>query len=268
MKPSRSWRRYQLSSGSRMIGSSGSPAAIRAVISAHLGGDEVLVQHRNHRQINSHHRADLPAPGTCRVDDVLAPDRVAAGMDHPCARGGAFNPLHRLMTPDLGAPRTRARGQRMRGERRIHVPVIRLVDRTEQAVHSHQRIDPGQLLGGEDPEFMADELSEPLHVTKLRHPLGRTGDAQCSARMEAGRLTGLGRQHVAVQTHRGRAHLHDGGVVGEVGAEPGRVPGRARGQLALLQEHDVAPAAPGQVVGERDAHDAAAHDHYLGIGCH
>ena len=116
------------------------------------------------------------------------------------------------MTPDLGAPRTRARGQRMRGERRIHVPVIRLVDRAEQAVHSRQRIDPGQLLGGEDPEFMAHELSEPLHVTKLRHPLGPTGDAQCPARMEAGRLAGLGRQHVPVQTHRGRAHLHDGGV--------------------------------------------------------
>ena len=33
MKPSRSWRTYQLSSGSRIIGSSGSPAAIRAATS-------------------------------------------------------------------------------------------------------------------------------------------------------------------------------------------------------------------------------------------
>ena len=33
MNPSRSWRRYQLSSGSRMIGSSGSPAATRSAIS-------------------------------------------------------------------------------------------------------------------------------------------------------------------------------------------------------------------------------------------
>ena len=232
------------------------------------GGDQVLVQHRDHRQIRPHHRADLPAPGTRRVDHVPAADRVPVGMHRPRARGGALDRPHRRMAPDLGPAGSRPRGERVGGQRRVDVPVVRLVDRTEQPVDARQRVDPRQRLGGEDAELVAHEPPEPLHVAELVHALRRARDPERAAGVEPGALPGLRRQHVPVQAHRFRAHRHDRGVVGEVGAEPGRVPGRARGELVLLQEHDIAPAAPGQMPGERDPHDATAHDHRLRIGCH
>ena len=43
--------------------------------------------------------------------------------------------------------------------------------------------------------------------------------------------------------------------------EAGRVPGGALGQLVLLDQHDVGPAEPGQVVGDAAARDPAADDH-------
>ncbi len=42
----------------------------------------------------------------------------------------------------------------------------------------------------------------------------------------------------------------------------GRMPGGAGSELALFDEHDVAPAFERQMVGEANAHDAAAdNDH-------
>ena len=81
------------------------------------------------------------------------------------------------------------------------MPVVRLVNRPEQPVGPRKRMDAGELLGGEDAEFVAQEPSESLHVSELRHPLGRSRDAKRAARMEARRLAGLGRQHVPVQTY-------------------------------------------------------------------
>ena len=234
----------------------------------HPGGHQVLVQHRHHRQVHAHHGADFPAPGARRIDDVLGPDRIAAGVDDPWTRGVALDRLHRLAAPDLRASGTGAGGKRVRGERRIDVPVVGLVNCTEHPVDARQRVDAGQLLGSENVKPVAEERPEPLHVPELGHTLDRAGDAKCSARMEAGRFAGLGGKDVAVQAHRSRTHLHDGRVVREVGAEAGRVPGRAGGELALLDEHDVAPAARGEVVGEGDTHDAPADDHDPRIGFH
>jgi hypothetical protein len=45
-----------------------------------------------------------------------------------------------------------------------------------------------------------------------------------------------------------------------MGDLPRRVPGRAGGQLGLFQQHDVAPALMGEMIGEPAAHDAAADD--------
>ena len=268
MNPSRSWRRYQLSSGSRMIGNSGSPAAARSAIS----GTPAVTRYwcsigatgSSAPIIAPISRHQAPAAlTTCRQRTVSRSVCTAHAPEasRSIARTGVWR--------RISAPRERAScGECLGGQRRVDVPVVRLVDRAEQPLDAGQGIDPRQRLGGEDAELVAHEPPEPLHVAELGHPLGRARDAERAAGVEPGRLPGLRRQHVPVQAHRFRAHRHDRGVVGEVGAEPGRVPGRARGQLALLQEHDVAPATPGQVPGERGAHDAAAHDHRLRIGRH
>ena len=55
-----------------------------------------------------------------------------------------------------------------------------------------------------------------------------------------------------------RAQLHDRDVVRVVGAQAGRVPGRARGQLVLFDQYHVGPAEAGQVINQRGAHRPAA----------
>jgi hypothetical protein len=48
--------------------------------------------------------------------------------------------------------------------------------------------------------------------------------------------------------------------------EPGRVPRRAAGEPALLEQHDVLDAELGEVIGGRGARDAAADDDDAGVG--
>ena len=80
--------------------------------------------------------------------------------------------------------------------------------------------------------------------------------------LEAGRLPGLGleagvelgRVFGEAREVRGRAQLAD---------QPGGVPGGAGGQLLALQQHHVAPAELGQMIGDRAADHAAADDHGL-----
>ena len=50
--------------------------------------------------------------------------------------------------------------------------------------------------------------------------------------------------------------------------QPGGMPGGAAGELALLEQHDVAPAELGEVVGDARADDAAADDDDFGVAVH
>ena len=56
-------------------------AAVLAVVVDHLLhrlGDEVVVLHRQHGQLEPDHPADLTRPQPAAVDDVLGVDRLAA----------------------------------------------------------------------------------------------------------------------------------------------------------------------------------------------
>jgi hypothetical protein len=46
----------------------------------------------------------------------------------------------------------------------------------------------------------------------------------------------------------------------EMRALAGGMPRRSRGQLPLLDQHDIGPALLHQMIEEADAHDTAAHD--------
>ena len=107
------------------------------------------------------------------------------------------------------------------------------------------------------------EAEGPRHrgaALQLLEPLGVGGDREAAALQEAGRLAGLGLE----RRHRGcvvycASRVRFGGRA-QLADEPGRVPGGAAGQPLALEQHDVAPAELGQVIGDRGADDAAADD--------
>ena len=98
-------------------------------------------------------------------------------------------------------------------------------------------------------------------------PLRRAGEHQAADQMDAAGLAG-DRLDLLVQPDGVVLQLGDVGVAVEGVHAAGGVPGRPRGQLVALQQHDVAPAGLGQVVEHAAADDAAADDDDLGMGFH
>ena len=63
-----------------------------------------MVLHREHRQLDPDHPADLARPQAAGVDDVLGVDRVAVlDEDVPGAVGPLAEAGHRRVLVDLGA---------------------------------------------------------------------------------------------------------------------------------------------------------------------
>ena len=93
------------------------------------------------------------------------------------------------------------------------------------------------------------------------------GQHQAAVRVQAAGLAGQ-RLELAIEVDRVFLQARDVGVAVERVHAAGRVPGRAGGQLALLEQHDVGPADLGQMVEDADPDDAAADHHRPSFGPH
>ncbi len=76
---------------------------------------------------------------------------------------------------------------------------------------------------------------------------GELRESEAAALVEVDRLSGLGLERL-VQVEAVLEELHHVVAGIELGAEAGRVPGGATGELVLLDQDDVAPAEPRQVI--------------------
>ena len=136
-------------------------------------------------------------------------------------------------------------------------PVVHAPARTPLDVH--ERVDLLDLLRVDDLAVEADEpadardMMEPLHLGRLqREP---DAAAPVPAHVLSGLLFELGVEPDAVVMDLRHVVVGD-----EARALSGRVPGRARRDLALLHEQDVGPSLLGEVVEETDAHHAPTDD--------
>ena len=91
------------------------------------------------------------------------------------------------------------------------------------------------------------------------------GEPQATGHLPAGRKPGFGLEPL-VEIDRIFEHAGDRGRRAQLPDQPGRMPGRARGQLALFEQHHVRLVVARQVIGGRAADDAAADDDDLGVG--
>ena len=91
------------------------------------------------------------------------------------------------------------------------------------------------------------------------------GEPQAAGHLPAGGEAGLGLEPL-VEVDRILQHLGDRGRGAQLADEAGGMPGRAAGQLALLEQDDVGLVVAGQMIGGRAADDAAADDDDLRRG--
>jgi hypothetical protein len=144
-------------------------------------------------------------------------------------------------------------GERARQQRRVEVAVARQVGGAAHAVGAHQRKQLARLLGGDQLQRQAERL-RPGHLAQdLLLALGRAREADAAALHPAAveRAVELDGVHHHARQRDTRTQLAD---------EAGGVEGRAAGELVALEQHDIALAELGEVVGDRGAADAATDD--------
>ena len=154
------------------------------------------------------------------------------------------------------------------GQRRCHVDgidraVARQPEGAEQIADLQNRVALPSLDRRQQFALELVGLCRGRCPPELDETFGRPRHSHSPAPLEAGGQTGLGLE-LAVEP--GRILHQPGPGLGrpQLAEEARRMPRRAGRELPLLQEDDVRPPPPGQVVGGRGPDDAAPDDHDAG----
>src|SRR3954469_21271434 len=202
-----------------------------------------------------------PHPGT--VDYEVCLDETPVRLQAAGTAGLDDDARHTDALENAGATLAGALCQGLGRVNRVGLAVARQVHGTDEVVHSHHRPERMRLTRREDVHLKTEA---PRHGGAA-HELFKTfvigGEPKRAGLDEARWLSGflpqgrieLGRVLGEAREVMRRAELPD---------EPGRMPGRAAGELLALEEHDVPATAEGQMVCNAAANDAAAHDHDAG----
>ena len=229
--------------------------------------NQVLVLHRVAGQVHPRHLPHLPRPQARRVDHVFGVHRALHGHHVPVPAGAGAKLAHRVAQHDLRALHPGALRIRLRGAGGVEVAVQGIVERAEHPGGAGDRREPRDLLRPHD-------LGVEPHVAMLG-PLGLEEVEAVAVRGEGEpadvvQPAGLAGERFELAVEADGVALQRGHVgVGVQGVEAARrVPGRAGGQFGALDEHDVAPAQPGEVVEHAAPHHPAADHRDLYVGWH
>ena len=235
--------------------------------------DDVLMLDRDGRHVEAELAAGLAGVVAGRADDVLADDVALVRRDLPLARRRALHAQHLGLLADLGAGRARAAAQGHREIDRRDVAVVGMVERADDlrrvdaVAQVHERPQRLHFGGADDLERHADGVGRAAVLVVLVHAVAARREAQVAGDVKAHFLPGLRRQAL-VEVDRVLVQLADRVAHVEQRQQPGRVPRRPRRELRALEQRDVGPALPGQVVERADADDSAADHHHARMRLH
>ena len=222
-------------------------------------GHQVGMEGIGHRNPEPNHACHVIRIAAGGVYHVLTTDRSQLGDDIPLAIGTSPDLQHPVSATGAG-PQVAGSGEhRVRGTRRIDVAVSGGPDGTDDALDvvegvslgNEVRTHPVHLqtrIGGD-----AELALQPVHLDRF------VSDSERAGFVPRCRHSGLGLEgRVEVRgvfSHRGQRVAGHG-----VGDLPSGMPGRAGGELGLLDEERVDPALVGEVVEDAGSHDAATDD--------
>ena len=225
-------------------------------------GDQVVVLQRGHRQVDPDHPPALLGPQPAGVDHMPGDDGALLGHHLPAAVAARMQLQHPVVLDHGGAPLAGRDGVGMDHAGGVDMALTLVMEPAQHARDVDHRQHLLDLFRADQPAaFDAHGLEHPVGVLQPFPALRRGGEVDPAGHVQADVLARLGldlRQQVdGVGLQRGDVGV---GVQGMDAAR--RVPRRARGQHAALEQCDVGPAELGQVIQHRGADHAAADDHH------
>ena len=220
---------------------------------------EVLVLHRDDREVQPRQLPDLARPRAGGVHDDLGADLPLIGDDPPLAAGGPRDARHPGAPADPGATVAGALDQGLRHARRVDVAVLRVPHRAQEPARVDERVEPADLLRPDHLEREADRPRLPAMAPVLVHPVRHRGEPEAPGPVEPDRLPRL-RLEPLVEVRAREVDPREVQARVEVRRVAGGVPRRARRQLGPLDQHGVGPPRARQVIEHAGADDTAADD--------
>ena len=227
------------------------------------------MDHGDDRDVESHHGTDLRGVVAGGVDDVLADDAALLGDDFPSTVGQCVHVGDAVVPDDLRTQLASTLRQGIGGTGGVGPAVVRRPQRGLDVVDVlHERIELANFVSADDlvldtePIQLGADLTVPEHV--LVGDCEPQGTAAVPARRQSGLLLDRRVERDGLLVDLGHVEVTD-----EIRHETGGMPGRARSELALLDQDRVrTPALVGEVVEQADPHGAAADDHDTRVASH
>ena len=222
-------------------------------------GDEVMVLHGLHRQIDAGKAAHLAGPQACGIDHDIGADGAIGRHHVPGAIGAELGFEHRRLAINLRAVVPGALGIGLGHARRIDMAI----DRLEQGAEIFCRIDERVQFAG---VFERNEIRIEPHVARLGallleivEALRSRGQIDAARAMDAAGLAGE-RLQFLVELDGVALQARDVGVGVDGMNDARRMPGRARRQFLPFQQHHVLPPHLGEVIEDGAADHASPDD--------
>jgi hypothetical protein len=224
-------------------------------------GDQVLVLHGQHRELQPHHAPDLARPQAAGVHDMLGVHVALLGDDVPGAVAARLQIRDSGVPHDLGATKLRGFGIGLRHAIGIDVPLDRIEQRADEVLLVHQRKQSRRLIHRDDLELHAEVAAARLRHLQPVHALAGAGQHDAPGHVHTAGLFGDALD-LLVEIDGVLLQLGDVRVAVDGVHAAGGVPGRAAGELAALDQQHVLPAGLGEMVEDARPHHAAADDHH------
>ena len=131
-------------------------------------GDDIMMFHIGHRNINARHLRDLPRIAACGVHDDFRPNRAFFGLNIPFAGRQLGQPSHTVFADNLCAHVLRTNGKRIADTRRISMPVFSCTCARNDPFECHKRIMAQDFLWRDNFHFKADDFGKTLNIAHPR----------------------------------------------------------------------------------------------------
>ena len=223
-------------------------------------GDNIMMFHVRHRNINARHLRDLPGIAARRIYDDFGPNRALFRLHIPFARWQLRQARHAVFAYNFGAHILGTNGERVANTRWISMSVFGRPRTGDDTVKRHEWVVAENFLRRDNLHLEPDDFRKALNVAHPRQ-LALVGcKTDAAGFMPTDILPGQTFQPwievIAIGMHLGKVE-----AARDVGALSSRVPCRAGGQLILFDQQTVRPPEFGEMVKQRSPHYAAADYH-------